>query len=109
VIIIQPYSSEDLKKLKELTNSQYYNHKIGYSTDIATIYNAFDMGFEVTAIDYWIFEENLVNTGVSVWLGSNYVLIAKLFRMPLEEMPLFINDKNSAVRMIAKWRLEIGK
>jgi hypothetical protein len=32
-----------------------------------------------------------------------------LFHIPLEKVPLYINDKDSVVQVIAKWRLTIAK
>jgi len=39
------------------------------------------------------------------FLGEAYVLLEE----PLEDMPIYINDKSYTKRAVSKWRLEIGK
>jgi hypothetical protein len=36
-------------------------------------------------------------------------IIDILFKTPLENIPLFINDENNTVKKIAEWRLSIGR
>jgi hypothetical protein len=51
------------------------------------------------------------------WLGKSHVPITlpqsvdqiAVLRLPLEDMPLHINGKNPIYRIIARWRLEIGR
>lgn len=55
--------------------------------------------------------------GSRVWLGDNHnsedtaisEVQIKIFSMPFEEMPLHINSLSNIYRIIAKWRLQIGR
>ena len=38
-----------------------------------------------------------------------YERLANLFIMPLEEVPLHINDSQGHVRLVMMWRLEVAK
>lgn len=38
-----------------------------------------------------------------------YEKLADLFKMPLEEVPLHINDDQGHVRVVMKWRMEIAR
>jgi len=100
------YSSEELWKLRELAKS---------SSFVSFLTSVLDMSFEganlVKKDDlvYRNFENRLINTGRSTLISGKYTLMYRLLQLPLEEMPLFINDTNSDTCLIAKWRLEINK
>jgi hypothetical protein len=52
---------------------------------------------------------NLTDAGIFDFIDNKSILIAKVFSMPLEEMPLLLNHVRKAITIIATWRLEIAK
>jgi hypothetical protein len=39
----------------------------------------------------------------------HYPDLTRLFQMPLEEVPLHINDERKHVQIVMKWRLEVAR
>lgn len=56
--------------------------------------------------------DELIETGLSCILRTTSYTEERhriLFKVPLEDMPLYINNGSTALREVAVWRLKIGK
>jgi hypothetical protein len=110
------YTKKDYKLLKDMMEmaAQQYQDSLKLSHHVIfedCVYHTY-----LNAEDYSFTFQNKSMGHLARWLGvidfkkeGNKFLWKLLFKEKLENVPLFINHKDAIVRVIADWRLKIGK
>jgi hypothetical protein len=106
-MIVFPYNKEELLKLRDRVNSAR-----SLNPPDAVALNKLQLSLQrVDDPDYnaGVLIDDMINGGESEFIDNKYTLVARVFQMPLEKMPLLLNHVTTGIQTIAMWRLDIAK